>query len=509
MGGLPAGIPFFRKVNEIKPDYAPAWANLGLALSAEGKQSEAIRALDRALLLDPKLLQARVGRALALQQTYRIKEAYAEFGAVLAGNSEHHEARSGRLLTANYLSGLSRQTVFEEHLAFGQAVRRAPAEQQKSTTIASDPGGRPLRVAFLSADLRSHSVAYFLEPILKHLDRNRFEIILYHDHFVVDAMSERLRQYASLWRNFVGQLHDNVERVIRADAPDILIDLAGHTGVSRLPLFARRLAPVQITYLGYPNTTGLREMDFRFIDAVTDPGPEDDRFHTEKLVRFAPCAWAFQPPAAAPEPVRTQQPEPSGAPSPLVFGSFNNFAKVCDDTLELWRRVLASVPGSRLLLKSHGLNDPEISEIVRGKLKSLVDDPARVVLAGRTAGLAEHLALYSQVDIALDTFPYHGTTTTCEALWMGVPLVTLLGDRHAARVSASLLTAAGHPDWIAHSEDEYVRIASELAADSARRSALRTTLREDVRRSVLLDHAGLARCFGAALLACVREKQGG
>lgn len=507
MDGLPAGIPYFRRVNELKPDYAPAWGNLGLSLSAAGKYAEAISAFDRALSLDAKLTQARVGRALAFQQTYRIAEAYAEFGAVLAEFPQHHEARSGRLLTSNYLAGLSRETVFEEHLAFGRSIPPAAALPKPPATVKSlsARGGR-LRVAFLSSDLRSHSVAYFLEPLLRHLDRSRFEIVLYHDHFVVDAMSERLRQHAALWRNFVGQIHDNVERVIREDAPDILIDLAGHTGVSRLPVFAHRVAPVQISYLGYPNTTGLREMDFRLVDAVTDPGPDDDRFHTEKLVRFAPCAWAFQPPASSPEPVRTQTPEPNGAPSPVVFGSFNNFAKVSDVTLALWRRVLAAVPGSRLFLKSQGLGEPGTGDFVRQKLHALVDDPARIVLAGRTESLADHLALYSQVDIALDTFPYHGTTTTCEALWMGVPLVTLLGDRHAARVSASLLTAVGHPEWIARSEDDYVRIAAELAADPAKRTALRTTLRDDVRRSDLLDHAAQARRFGEALLKCTESR---
>ncbi len=495
--GLPAGIPYFRRAIEIKPTYAPALGNLGLALSADSKFAEAIETFERAIKLDPKLAQARVGRALALQQTYKIEEAAAEFAAVLAEYPAHHEARAGRLLTLNYISGITRQAMFAEHLAFDQAVHNNLRDRPPVIFPHSSKTTRPLRLAFLSSDLRKHSVAYFIEPILRHLDRTQLEIVLYHDHFQVDAMSDRLRGQAKLWRNFVGQLHDTVEKTIRADAPDILIDLAGHTGLSRLPIFARRLAPVQISYLGYPNTTGLREIDYRFVDAITDPGPEDDQFHTEKLVRFAPCAWAYQPPDTAPEPRRT-----TNNAQQIVFGSFNNFAKVSDVTVELWRRVLAAVPGSLLVLKGHGFEDPSIAEIARSRLRNVVDDPARIKLVGRIPDIAGHLDLYSGIDIALDSFPYHGTTTTCEALWMGVPLVALSGDRHAARVSNSLLTAAGHPEWIAHSENEYVRIAAELANDPARRAHLRVTLREDMRRSPLLDHAGQAQRFTTALQNC-------
>ena len=236
--GMPAGIPYFRQAIEIKPDYAPAWGNLGLALSAENKHTAAIEAFDRSLALDPRLAQSRVGRALVYQQTYRIEEAAAEFAAVLVHNPTHHEARSGRLLTLNYLGGKTRQEVFNEHLAFDRAIMKTLRDRPKPKFAPNPDPDRRLRVAFLSPDFRKHSVAYFIEPLLRHLDRTRFEIVLYHDHFQVDAMSERLRGLADLWRNFVGQPHDTVERAIRADAPDILIDLAGHTGLSRLPIFA-------------------------------------------------------------------------------------------------------------------------------------------------------------------------------------------------------------------------------------------------------------------------------
>lgn len=497
--GLAAGIPHFRRCLELKPDYAPALCNLGLALLPDGKFDEAHACFTRALASDPSLTQALVGRSLAWQQSYHMEAAAAGYAEALARDPGHHEARSARLLTLNYLDNRSRAEIFADHLAFGRAA--APAKGSPRASFAIDPSKKRLRLAFLSPDLRAHSVAYFLEPLLQHFDRERFEIVLYHDHFQVDAMSERLRSHVSLWRNFVGLPHGIVEQQIRTDAPDILVDLAGHTGWNRLPVFARRVAPVQISYLGYPNTTGLDTMDFRFVDAITDPDDEDQRFHTERLIRFAPTAWSYAPPLAAPE-----ISPPRAAGEPVTFGSFNNFAKVSETTLALWSRILAAVPNSRILLKGHGLQQAEIASTLMPRLKSQAIDPARIELLGRTPNIASHLALYARMDVALDPFPYHGTTTTCEALWMGVPVVTLYGDRHAARVSASLLTAASHPEWIARTPDEYVSISAALAADREKLGALRRTLRDDLRRGPLLDHAGQARRFADALLDCWRAR---
>jgi protein O-GlcNAc transferase len=493
--GLATGIPYFRRCLELKPDYAPALCNLGLALLPEGKFDEAHDCFTRALASDPKLTQALVGRSLAWQQSYQMEAAAAGYAEALARDPAHHEARSARLLTLNYLDNRSRAGVFADHLAFAQAAALVDSNTSPPFTI--DTAKKKLRLAFLSPDLRAHSVAYFLEPLLQHLDRERFEIVLYHDHFQVDATSDRLRTYASLWRNFVGQPHPIVEQQIRADAPDILVDLAGHTGFNRLPVFARRVAPVQISYLGYPNTTGLSTMDFRFVDSITDPTDEDQSFHTEKLIRFAPTAWTYAPPLSAPE---VSLDRASGGP--VIFGSFNNFAKVSASTLTLWSRILANVPNSRILLKGHGLHQSEIASTLIPRLLASAIDPARIELLGRTPNLTSHLALYARMDVALDPFPYHGTTTTCEALWMGVPVVTLSGDRHAARVGASLLTAAGHTEWIARSPDEYVSIAASLASDRDKLIHLRRTLRNDLRGSPLLDHTGQAQRFGDALLAC-------
>jgi len=402
------------------------------------------------------------------------------------------------LLALNNLDTLPREQLFSEHVKFSQAVGTFPVPTFRQEPVPD----RRLRVAFLSPDLREHSCAYFLEPILRLLDREQFELYLYHDHFRVDAKSERFKALATVWRNFVSQPNQVVEQTIRADEPDIIVDLAGHTGMTtRLSIFARHLAPVQINYLGYPNTTGLSAMHYRFTDAMADPEGEADAFATEELVRFSSTAWVYQPPDSAPK----INALPGAAASYVTFGCFNNLAKINDATLVLWARVLAAVPASRLLLKGWGLTDAATRQSYLARFTAAGLPAERIDLSDRTAEVAEHLALYHRVDISLDTFPYHGTTTTCESLWMGVPVVTLLGDRHASRVSASLLTAAGHPEWIARTQDEYVRLAAGLATDQAKLARLRAGLRSEIKASALCDYAGQGARFGASLRQCWRR----
>jgi protein O-GlcNAc transferase len=487
-------IAAHRKAVELMPERALSWHNLGNALQLAGDFSEALAAHECARDADPSLAAAHHGRGLALQSSHRIPEAVAAFGEALALGPGHHEARSCRLRALNYLEGASREKIHAEHLMYGEALG---AERRRAFPNTPDPVRR-LRIAFLSPDLRTRPIAPFLEPLMAHLEHSRFEVALYHDHVVHDSTLERLHSHASTWRNFKGLSPDAVEASIRADAPDILVDLAGHAAFSRLSLFNRRLAPVQISYLGYPNTSGLRAMDYRFVDAVTDPVGEADALHTERLVRFSQTAWSYAPPPGAPLPGQRRAPG-----SPATFGCFNDFAKVTDEALGAWARILNAVPGSRLRLTVSGLGEAAIARQIRQRLARAGLDASRVELLCPPAGPAERMALYRDVDVALDTHPYNGRTATCEALWMGVPVVTLAGDRHASRIGASVLGAVGRQGWICRTWDDYVGVSSRLAREGTRESGER--LRSDMEKSALLDHCGQARRFARALSDCWAE----
>ncbi len=318
---------------------------------------------------------------------------------------------------------------------------------------------RPLRVGYISPDFRRHSVAYFFLPLIQCHDRNRFEIFCYSNVQKPDEVTDRISRLAAGWCSTVGLSDDIVAEQIRKDRIDILVDLAGHTGMNRLPVLARRPAPVQVTWLGYPNTTGVSTIDYRITDEIADPYPSADRMHTETLLRMPHGFLCFMPPQNAPD----VQPLVNMKDHPIIFGSFNNLAKMNAKVLSLWMEILRCVPNSRLMLKSKVLRSSKICERYRKLFAMRGVDPERIVMHAMTPSVAEHLALYNQVTIGLDPMPYNGTTTTCEALFMGVPVITLAGDRHSARVGASILTRVGLTDLIAETEDDYVEKAVELA----------------------------------------------
>jgi len=482
---------------KLNPRHAAGWFNYGLTLSVYGRVEEALRCHERALAVDPAYAKGHFGRAQVLQQLNRPAEAVAAYDRFLAQDPRNIDAHGYRLFALNNLDTVSRDYLFAQHVAFGRLLGQTPAP-----AFAHEPTAeRRLRVAIVSPDFRTHSCAYFLEPLVSRLDPAQFELYFYHDHFREDEVTLRFKALAAGWRKIVGQSNAQVEKTIRADQPDIAIDLAGYTSsINRLPLFARHLAPVQISYLGYPNTTGVPAIGYRFTDAVTDPPGEADAFAVERLIRFAPTAWCYQPPADAPA---VAAPPSLAAPeAPFTFGCFNNLGKVTDTSLRLWARILAAVPEARLLFKGRGLTEAAGREQLLARFEACGLPRDRVELLDRTEETTHHLSLYARMDVSLDTFPYSGTTTTCESLWMGVPVVTLAGDRHAARVSASLLTAIGHAEWIACSEDDYVEKAVALARHRSALAAIRGALREEMQRSPLLDAGAQAQAFSTALRQC-------
>jgi predicted O-linked N-acetylglucosamine transferase (SPINDLY family) len=490
VNGFAAAEPHFRKATEIDPSMAIAWSNLGLSLlEKSGHISEGMECLDKALQLDPFLVAASSARALGLQRLYQTEESLDLHNSILWMEPQNARVLSARNMLLNYLPRQDRKSVFEGHKEFGALFQK----DEFQVFFNPQEPDKKLRVGFISPDLRHHSVAFFLKPLLQNLDPSRVQTLLYHCHHTDDATSAALRKLASKWTNLNGVEDEAAAALIQRDAPDILIDLAGHSAMNRLPLLARGLAPVQISYLGYPNTTGVPAITHRLVDEITDPSGDSDAFATEKLIRFSPCAWAYEAPSEAPSPAMPD------AASPVTFGSFNNFLKVTDDTLSVWSKILNRVPNSRLFIKSVYLDDPEVRKNVLERLASAGIAEDRVELSGFFAATQDHLAAYNRVDVALDTFPYNGTTTTCEALWMGVPVVSLIGDRHAARVGLSLLTAVGHPEWAAESEDAYIEKAVALAQDRALRSQLRESLRSKVAVSILSDHQRQAARFETAL----------
>jgi protein O-GlcNAc transferase len=488
-----AGLEALRRGAELRPGVAAGWLNLGGSLLSLGHPAEALRVYDQASALAPRDPHGHRGRAMALHGCHRMVEALAAFDAALHLDPHDVTSASQRLLVLHYLDDFSAAQVAAAHRAFGQLAARLQPARSLPRSGGAD---KRLRVALLSPDLRTHAVAGFLEPLLGGLTPERFELVLYHDHAIEDATSARLRARAQVWRNFCGLPDAVVGRQILADAPDVLVDLAGHTGQNRQGLLASRLAPVQITYLGYPDTTGLTTMDFRLTDALADPPGVADELHTERLVRFAPTAWCYARPNEAPEVV----PPPccSGRGGAPVFGSFNNLGKLSSSTWRLWARLLAAEPGARLLLKGTA----PAPDWLERQASAVGLDPARVTLLPVVAGQAAHLGCYAKMDVALDAVPYNGTTTTCEALWMGRPVVTLAGDRHVSRVGASLLTAAGQGDCVAANADEFVAVARALVADQAGLAARSARLRTDLLASPLMDAAGQGRAFAQAIRAC-------
>lgn len=490
ISGFERAESHFRKALELEPDMAIAWSNLGLSLlEKSGHIAEGMECLEKALQLDPFLVAASSARALGLQRLYKAEESLDLHNSILWMEPQNTRVLSARNMLLNYVPRQDRQSVFEAHKEFGSLFEK---EESEVFFNPREPD-KKLRVGFVSPDLRHHSVAFFLQPLLKHLDPSRVQVLLYHCHHIEDATSAAMRKTASKWTSLNGVDDDAAAALIEKDAPDILIDLAGHSAMNRLPLFARGLAPLQISCLGYPNTTGVPAITHRFVDEITDPTGEADAFATEKLIRFSPCAWTYEAPDDAPSPAMPEK------GSPVTFGSFNNFLKVTDETLSVWSKILSQVPDSRLLIKSVYLEDSEVRKNVVERLSAVGIPQERVEISGFLAATQDHLATYNRVDVALDTFPYNGTTTTCEALWMGVPVVSLIGDRHAARVGLSLLTAIGHAEWASENEADYIEKAVALANDGTRRGALRESLRGEVAGSILCDHAGQAARFETAL----------
>lgn len=492
-GRLDDAIACHKQAISIKPDLAEAYSNLGSALKAQGRLDEAIVCHKQALSLKPGFVRAlsRLGNTFLDQG--RLDEAIACYRRALLLMPNYAQNHSNLLLAMQYLDTATPEDIFNEHQCYAEC-HEMPLKPCWSTHRNSREPERRIKVGYVSPDFRRHSVAYFIESVIRNHDKTKFEIFCYFNSLQGDSLTLRFMSLADHWVPCKGMTDVQLAEKIRADGIDILVDLAGHTADNRLLTFARKPSPVQVTYLGYPNTTGLTAMDYRLTDIYADPPGADDELYTEKLVRLPKTFLCFCPPEDAPE-VQTLPAISNGF---VTFGSFNTFPKITPAVIGLWSRILLAVPNSRMLLKSAGLDQPGARNHLLAMFEQHGVSEKRLTLLAKDGDFNQHLSRYHGVDICLDPFPYNGTTTTCEALWMGVPTITLCGNRHSTRVGASLLANLGLEELIAKSHDEYLQIAESLATETQKLVDLRSGLRHRLGRSPLLDGAGLTQAIEKA-----------
>jgi len=524
----------FRRALALRPGFVDALGNLGNALRAQGHFQQAIDCFNKALALAPRSplalnnlgiayhMQGLPGRALefferalAIRPDWHV--AHNNLGRALLDLGEAERALGclrqavqlkpdyldgwhSLLLCMNYVPGISPAEICAEHARFG-AVFEAPLRAHWQPHEQTPDPERRLRIGYVSADFCQHAVTHMFEPALASHDKAEFEIYCYSSGNRKDAVTERLRRHADHWRDLAGQSDAAAAARIRDDRIDILVDLSGHMAGNRLLAFARKPAPVQVSGIGYVTTTGLASIDYRITDAYADPPGLTDAHHTERLWRL-PCIAVFKPAEGSP-PV---SPRPAPGSGHFTFACLNNLAKITPEVVVAWARILRAVPKSRLVLGNAG--DQEILERLLRKFSEQGVGASQLVFKPRLP-LPEYLGLHQEIDLALDPFPYNGGATSCHSLWMGVPFVTLAGDRYMSRMGVSLLAHLGLPELIANNPDEYVTLACRLAADPSRLAEIRAGLRARMAASPLMDCVGFTRSLEAAYRAMWRAWCGG
>jgi predicted O-linked N-acetylglucosamine transferase (SPINDLY family) len=473
----------FERALAVKPDWGPASLMLGTVLALQKRYDEASRPLQTAVELMPD----RAEPLFMLADVYSCL-GYEDLAIGLshrAVSKSLEEVKSHTLWRMNMMAHIDPEVIHRAHLVW--AKKYAAPFYPKSSRFANerDPDRR-LRVGYVSGDLRNHSVSFFVEPILAHYDYSGFQVFCYDNYGNPDQVTARLQQYVDEWRVIARLSDDDVADLIRRDRIDILVDLSGQTSFHRLLTFARRAAPVQVSYLGYPATTGLETMDYRLTDRFTDPPGESEHLYVEKLVRLGGSLWCYRPPSEEPRVTVT----PALARGYVTFGSFVNYTKLSPETYRMWVSVLQRVANSRLLMVT--LPAGPVRDRVRDLFARGGVDPSRLDFHEFLVG-EKFRELFQEVDVALDSFPCNGGTTTCETLWFGVPVVSRSGNTFVSRAGSSLLRNLGLPEMVAGSADEYVGIACALASDPERLNSLRLSMRERMRASPIMDEEGFTR----------------
>jgi len=499
MGRPDEAVPYYEKALQLNPTLEGIYNKLGILLQEKGQLDEAVNYYQKAVQRDSSSLEAYNNLGTVLQEKGQLDEAVNYYQKAIQRDSSFtmaydnlRYAFQARLMMMNYNPLYTAQTIFSEHVQF--AKQHAEPLYPAHPTYPNDCSlSRRLRIGYVSPDFRRHPVACFIEPVLSAHNREGFEIFCYSDVKVTDGVTTRIQSHADQWRTISGMSDEKVAEVIREDAIDILVDLAGHTDANRMLVFARKPSPVQVNWIGYPATTGISTIDYKIVDAYTDPPGMTEQFYSEKLVRMPESFLCYLPDSESPEIGSL----PTLSSGHITFGSFNNFVKVSPKVIELWTAIMRAIPDCRLMMKGKSFLDKASCHYAINMFTQEGIDPERIILQPFEQS-PSYWESYNQVDIGLDTFPWNGITTTCDALWMGVPVITLAGSAYASRAGVSLLTNIGIPELVARTPEEYISIAVNLAADLTKLQSLRGHLREMMRRSPLCD----ANKFTANLELC-------
>jgi predicted O-linked N-acetylglucosamine transferase (SPINDLY family) len=493
LGELDRAAESFRKVLEVMPGYGEAHYNLGVILNDQGKLDEAVASYRHALALKPSLAEAHNNLGVILNEQGQLDEAVACYRQALTLKPDYPEAHSNLLMCLNYLPGLSAVDYLNEARLFGRKAAIKVRSRFSGWICPARPGR--LRIGMISGDFRNHPVGYFLENLLDNIDPSQIDLVAYPTQHDEDELTSRIRHRFAAWKPLWGMDDEAAARLISNDGVHILLDLAGHTRHNRLPAFAWKPAPVQAAWLGYFASTGMEEIDYLLADPVSVPESHQTQF-TEKVWYLPETRFCFSPPVVSEDLLAT--PLPALHNGCITFGSFQSLAKINDEVLTVWGRIIQAMPHARLRLQNRQLHSPIMREQLLQRLARNGIAPDRVTLE-QSVPRADYLAAYGCIDIILDTFPFTGGTTTCEALWMGVPTVTPAGMTMVARQGASMLACVGLADWIARGDEDYVVKALAHAADLEKLARLRAGLRQQLLESPLCDSPRFARNFEAAM----------
>jgi predicted O-linked N-acetylglucosamine transferase (SPINDLY family) len=494
LGQLDAAVDHFEQALKIKPDCAEVYNNLGIALRELGQLDAAVAYYERALKIKPDYISAHNNLGNALRELGQLDAAVACLERTLklkAGAEWDLRTLSNLLFSINHNPNYDSDYHIKKAREYGKIATQNVTEIFPDSKCLVMP--KRLRVGLVSGDLNNHPVGNFLEGMLAQVNSNRVELIAYNTNIISDSLSERIKPYFSSWKSIYHLSNEVAARLVYDDGIHVLIDLSGHTAHNRLPVFASRPAPVQVSWLGYFATTGLNEIDYLLGDNYVTPINNDHQF-TEKIYRLPETRWCFTPPNLD---IQTSI-LPAFNNGYVTFGCFNRLSKLNDQVIGLWVKILAAVPNSRLLLKAKPLNTLSVQKSVIQKFTVYGIDAKRIILEGSEPP-EKYLAAYHKVDIALDPFPFTGGATSVEGLWMGVPVLTLRGNNMVSNQGVGILMNAGLPDWVAKDEDGYVAKAISFSSDLDRLASLRSRLREQLLTSPLFNAESFARNFEDAL----------